>query len=333
MLLTSGIHFIFSLGISTNISNLIYAKIYDIDGAEIFDEIQPFNRQLVLISIIMILLSVFLFITKTNNRRKYYISNYISIGLSAIFNISSSIWGLRNIFTFRNRFLTEVDFDTWFQFHESDPLFPYSDSTFFLDITIATNILVILVSIILLGNLMWKIKLMKYENLLLGKVKTDHQISIAQMKNQKDTLDHQTSIAQMKNPKDTQDHQISIAQMKYISIDKMKYRKDTLSYSLTLLGLFANALYFITLYKNNGNFYYSYVMGISVIYNLIFMLMVFLSAEEIKVYKRPFSIVLFIIGIFQLVRILIYPKFALEAEAISQQTHRMLIIYIIISSA
>ncbi|MGI5846270.1 MAG: hypothetical protein ACOX7D_03790 [Alphaproteobacteria bacterium] len=174
---------------------------------------------------------------------------------------------------------------------------------------------------------------MKYENLLLGKVKTDHQISIAQMKNQKDTLDHQTSIAQMKNPKDTQDHQISIAQMKYISIDKMKYRKDTLSYSLTLLGLFANALYFITLYKNNGNFYYSYVMGISVIYNLIFMLMVFLSAEEIKVYKRPFSIVLFIIGIFQLVRILIYPKFALEAEAISQQTHRMLIIYIIISSA
>jgi hypothetical protein len=117
-----------------------------------------------------------------------------------------------------------------------------------------------------------------------------------------------------------------------ISIDKMKYKNDNLAFSLTILGLLANVFYFFTLYRNNNNFYYSYLMGISVLYNLIFMLTVFLTAEEVKTYHRKYSIVLFIAGIIQILRIFYYPKKAFAAEVLTADTYRTIKIYLIISS-
>ena len=61
-----------------------------------------------------------------------------------------------------------------------------------------------------------------------------------------------------------------------ITIEKMKYKNDTLPYVLTLLGLAVNILYFATLYKHNHQFYYTIEMGMSVLYNLIYMLAYFL---------------------------------------------------------
>lgn len=117
-----------------------------------------------------------------------------------------------------------------------------------------------------------------------------------------------------------------------ISIDKKKYRNDSLSYALSLLGLLFNALYFITLYKNNNNFYYSYLMGISIIYNLLFMLLVFLAAEEVKIYQRNFSFLLLFFAIMQIFRIFYYPKLAFKADVLSLETYRLIIIYLVISS-
>lgn len=117
----------------------------------------------------------------------------------------------------------------------------------------------------------------------------------------------------------------------WASIDKMKYKKDSLSFALAILGLIANVLYFFNLYKNNDNFYYTYLMGISVIYNLIFMLIVFLSAEEVKAYNRKFSYVLFALGLIQFFRIFFYPKLATNKEALSDNAYLTLTIYLIIS--
>ncbi|MCR5564583.1 MAG: hypothetical protein K6F59_02140 [Gammaproteobacteria bacterium] len=120
---------------------------------------------------------------------------------------------------------------------------------------------------------------------------------------------------------------------KQTSLEKMKYKRDNMSFIFALLGLVFNVLYFFALYKNNGNFYYSWKMGISVLYNLLFMLFTFYSAQEVKGYHRNFGILLFLLGVGQIVRMFVYPKQALAAEALEPKAYTLLIIYLSISAA
>lgn len=120
--------------------------------------------------------------------------------------------------------------------------------------------------------------------------------------------------------------------MMKLNLEKMLYKRDKLSYSLVLIGLLLDVFYFFTLYKNNGQFYYDYKMGLSVLYNLIFMLIVFLSAEEIKNYHRNFSIVLMIVGALQIARIFIYPLQALNANSIPNKSFTFIVIYLVVSA-
>lgn len=120
--------------------------------------------------------------------------------------------------------------------------------------------------------------------------------------------------------------------LNHVSIDKRKYKTDSISYWLTILGVLANVFYFITLYRRNNNFYYSYKMGISIVYNLVFMLLVFLSAEEIKYYRRPFSVLLVLVGLLQIARIFYYPKQAFEAKVLPADAYLAIKIYLIISA-
>lgn len=120
---------------------------------------------------------------------------------------------------------------------------------------------------------------------------------------------------------------------KRIKVEKMKYKNDTLSYALMLLSLVVNVLYFANLYKNNSQFYYTFDMGLSVLYNLIFMLAVFMCAEFIKKYNRNYAIATFVLGIMQIVRIFNYPLDALKAEALSQSNYNLLVIFLVISGA
>lgn len=164
VLATCAIAFFFALGLATNFFNLMFIRVLGIRGGNLFKEIQPFNRKLVSSIIIMIVLVVSLFISRTHIRRRYYISNYIATILVVAVNISVSIWGILNVLEFRNRFLTEVDFETWATY----PQYQYTESTFWLDANIVVLILVVIASLLLLGNLIWKIRLMKYEDKLLS---------------------------------------------------------------------------------------------------------------------------------------------------------------------
>lgn len=122
-----------------------------------------------------------------------------------------------------------------------------------------------------------------------------------------------------------------IVSEKTISIEKMKYKTDRLAYTLAILGLLINVLYFSTFYKNNDNFYYTWKLGISVLYNLVFMLLVFLFAEEVKHYHRAYAVALSIIGVLQIARIFIYPQAAFEASVLTPNVHIMLCVYLGIS--
>jgi hypothetical protein len=172
ILFSCAIAFVFALGLATNIYNLMFAGDFDIKGYKIFEDIQPFNRELIVRCILMIVLVVFLFITRSHLRRRYYISNYVVTTFSALINVFISIWAISNILDFKQRFLTEVDFEGWLFIREIMVDFPYTESTLWLDLNIIIFSLVIFASLLLIGNLIWKIMLMKFEDkLLAGQIK------------------------------------------------------------------------------------------------------------------------------------------------------------------
>ena len=101
------------------------------------------------------------------------------------------------------------------------------------------------------------------------------------------------------------------AEDRTIQRDRMRFIKNSLSSSLALLGILLDVFYFVSIYKSDvGTYYYNYIIGISIVYNLIFMLAVFLSSEGVKNYKKSYSYLLAVIGVVQIVRIFIIPMTA-----------------------
>lgn len=160
--------FFFALGLATDIYKVMMAGDFGVPGAEIFEDIQPFNRALVFRCILMIVLVIFLFITRTHIRRRYYISNYLTSIAAFLLNTLVPIWGIINILDIKKRYLTEVDFEIWYRISHDVPGVPYTESTLWLDLNIVVLSLMIVVSILLIINLIWKIMLMKYEDKLLA---------------------------------------------------------------------------------------------------------------------------------------------------------------------
>ena len=93
-----------------------------------------------------------------------------------------------------------------------------------------------------------------------------------------------------------------------IQRDRMRFIKNSLSSNLAILGILFDVFYFVSLYKSDvDTYYYNYMIGISIVYNLAFMLAVFLSSEGVKNYKKNYSYLLAVIGVVQVVRIFIIP--------------------------
>ena len=101
---------------------------------------------------------------------------------------------------------------------------------------------------------------------------------------------------------------------RFVKLDRMRYTKNSLSSMLALLAIVFDVLYFVSIYQSDvGTFYYSILIGASVLYNLIFMLMAFLSSEGVKNYKPGYSWLLLALGVGQVIRIGILPWQAFHA--------------------
>ena len=99
-----------------------------------------------------------------------------------------------------------------------------------------------------------------------------------------------------------------------IRTDRMRYVKNTFSSRLCYLAILLNVLYFISIYKSDvGSWYYQILVGGSIVYNLLFMLMAFLASEGVKNYQKNFSWLLYGLGILQVARIFILPMQAHQA--------------------
>ena len=92
--------------------------------------------------------------------------------------------------------------------------------------------------------------------------------------------------------------------VKEIKKDRLLYTKNKISSNLTYLAIVFGIFYFVSIYQSDvNNYYYTFTIGFSVLYNLMFLLMAFLSSEGLKNYKISYAYLIIAIGIMQIVRI------------------------------
>lgn len=106
--------------------------------------------------------------------------------------------------------------------------------------------------------------------------------------------------------------------------DRLRFTKNTLSSTLAIIAIVFNVLYFISLYSSDvGNYYYKMIIGFSVVYNLLFLLITFLCSEGLKAYTISHAYTLIGIGVMQIVRIFYLPMKAHSTQVALEGTERL----------
>ena len=93
-----------------------------------------------------------------------------------------------------------------------------------------------------------------------------------------------------------------------IKRDRMRFTKDKRSANLVMLAIIFDCLYFVSLYQTDvGSYYYTWMIGASIVYNLLFLLTAFLASEGVKNRKTGYTGLLIGIGLMQIVRVFYLP--------------------------
>ena len=169
-IIVSGIFFLYSLGIMTDLYDSLYTTMRNpnninqtsVEGSQIYYYMQDFNNSILMCSIGLILLAVLLYVTNTHIRRRYYIGNFCAIGLFTAASIGMSVYGHTYIEFYKGWYLTNLDFAALKEFAEMWGTL-YTDSTFWFDAHYVVFGLMLLVSALLVANAVWKVSLMKDE--------------------------------------------------------------------------------------------------------------------------------------------------------------------------
>ena len=172
--IAAAVSFVYSLGLMTDIYDSLYSTMRNpnnlldtpVSGSIIYYDMQAFNKTLLYLSIGLILLGCLLFITNTHIRRKYYVGNYVATGLYAAATVGVTVWTHIQVEAFKAQYLTTVDFEALREYADMWKSY-YTDSTFFFDLHYLVAGLGLLAAIGLVGNMIWKITLMRDENSLL----------------------------------------------------------------------------------------------------------------------------------------------------------------------
>lgn len=100
-----------------------------------------------------------------------------------------------------------------------------------------------------------------------------------------------------------------------IKKDRMRFIKNKVPANLAILAIVFDVFYFVSIYQSDvRDYYYTIMIGASILYNLVFMLASFLASEGIKNYKQGYAYLLAALGIGQIVRIFILPAQAHATE-------------------
>ncbi|MBR4711797.1 MAG: hypothetical protein IKP10_07165 [Clostridia bacterium] len=295
-IISSALVFIYALGIMTDNHDMMYTLVPDqndasselIPGAGLFVTMQPFVHWMTLTGLLLIVLSLMLLLTNTHSRRRYYATNIIATAAYAVCAVIAAVYAHGAITGFRTQFLTFHAAIGTGKYEHIQELVRMREvgylnaSTFWFDIHYFVFGLALAAACLLVANLIMKFVLMKKEAAWIG-----------QPGNEAEGAD--------------------------VALDRMRFAKNQTSARLALLAIVANVLFFIAVYRINDKSMYESLIGISVIYNLLFMLATFLSSEGVKNYKPVYSYVLFVLAAIQVARIFIIPVSA--HAAVSQTTN------------
>lgn len=172
ILAAAALVFLYSLGLVTDLhyNNFAYyaedPKYPAFEGAEIYNEIQPFNKQLTTAGIILILSAILVFVFSSHKRRKYYVGNYIAIGLNSALTVAVSVWGILNVIKYKEMYYL-IDFEMlkWYQ----DTLKKtYDISPFWFDAGFYVFGIAIFAAVLGVLNLVFKVAVMRNERKLLA---------------------------------------------------------------------------------------------------------------------------------------------------------------------
>ena len=174
-IILAAVYFIYALGIITDIHDALKSAIRNstdldnskVEGARIYYDMQDFNKDFLNASVILILLACFLFIMNTHVRRKYYIGNYIAIGMYSAATIWMVVWTHSNIAHWAEVYRTTVNLEQLKDYASKWGTL-YLDNTNLLDLHYYIDGFAILVVAALIGNMIWKIMLMRAENKLVA---------------------------------------------------------------------------------------------------------------------------------------------------------------------
>ena len=116
------------------------------------------------------------------------------------------------------------------------------------------------------------------------------------------------------------------AEDKITALDRMRYTKDKTAANLTLIAIVLDALFFVKLYQfDRGSWFYTWQIGASVIYNLLFLLIAFLCSEGCKNRQSGYMPAMVLLGVMQFVRIFYFPLRALNATIVEGETEAAVI--------
>lgn len=175
LLIATALVFVYSLGIMTDMYDSKFAYYAEnienptIAGTEIYYKMQDFNKSLTSVGIVLMLLAITQFLFQNHTRRRYYIANYITVGVNTIASVAASVWALNNIFTYKEQYL-QVDFESLKNMAEIMKFY-YTDSTFWFDLSLVVFGFLLVVTLINIVNMILKIVLMKAEKQLLKESK------------------------------------------------------------------------------------------------------------------------------------------------------------------
>ena len=100
-------------------------------------------------------------------------------------------------------------------------------------------------------------------------------------------------------------------EQKQVQLDRMRFTKNSLGSRLVYLAILFDVFYFVSIYESDvGTWYYQALIGVSIVYNLLFMLVAFLCSEGVKNYKQSYGYLLLGLGAGQILRIFILPTLA-----------------------
>ncbi|MCC8059627.1 MAG: hypothetical protein LIO81_02115 [Clostridiales bacterium] len=169
--------FVYSLGIMTDLYDALYSTMRntndltktDVPGSIVYYNMQDFNNLFLRAGIGLIIAALLLYLTNTHVRRRYYIGNYAAIGIYSIASLGIIGWAHGQIEIYKAQFL-QVDFAALKE-HAEMWNTTYTESTFWFDIHYFLFALLFLVVVALIGNAVWKKRLMQEEQALLNRGK------------------------------------------------------------------------------------------------------------------------------------------------------------------